>query len=209
MNFIDLLNETFITEERGESLLLLDVDDTLLKANNIFIYRKLPSDKKEVKLTPEQYSKEKVTSETKKYYDYRDFRNADKVARSITTGIPIVSNLKIMDNYINNGWKIGILTARGMEDLIFKSLKQWLKFKNKKGKLEDIGNRLIRDLVSAIGDDTKHYQGKTDFDKKANVIKRLAKQYDRIVFVDDDKKNIEAVKNLGLKNVYVKEAKKW
>jgi len=208
MNLNDLFNEMFLFEAKGENLLLLDLDDTLVKAKNIFIYRKLPTDKNEVKLTPEQYANEKVSAENKQHYDYRDFRNPDTVAKSITTGLPIISNLKIMDDYIKNNWKIGILTARGMEEVIFKTLKAWLMFRDSKGDLQKIGDKLIRNLVNAINDDKKHYKGLTDFEKKSNIVKKLATQYNRIVFVDDDSKNLDAIKNLNIKNVYVKLAKK-
>jgi hypothetical protein len=206
MNINELLN-SFLKEEAFEnSLILLDIDETLLTPNNIYIYRKLPSDKKEVALTPSEYAKESVTVKTKNYYDYREFRNADSVARSIKTGVPIISNLKIMDEYIRKGWRVGILTARGMEEVIFKSIKGFLKFKNKKGELRDIGNKLIRDLVFAINDDNKKYKGITDFEKKKNVIEILAKKYNRIIFIDDDVRNVKAVKNLKIPNVMVKYA---
>ena len=205
MNVSEMLLESYIPEAKGESLLLLDVDDTIVTAKNIFIYRKLPNDKTEVKLTPEEFAKEKITAENNKFYDFRDFNDANSLARSIKTGLPIVSNLKIMDSYIRNGWKIGILTARGMEDVMYNTLKSWLKFRDRKGELKDI--KLVRDLVFAMSDDEKKYPGSTSFDKKANVIKNLANSYDRIVFVDDDIQNLEKVKSLGLQNVHAKSGK--
>ena len=213
MNIIELLETAALLEERVENaLLLLDIDDTLLKAQNIYIYRKLPTDKKEVALTPDQYAKDPNASkkENMKYYNYRDFRNADTVANSIKTGIPIIPNLKEMDNYIKQGWKIGILTARGMEDVVFNSMKAWLKIRNKKGELKDIGNKLIRDLVHAISDDegkgTNRYPGESIFEKKVNVIRKLSKKFNRIIFVDDDLRNVKAVKALKIPNVMVKYA---
>ena len=210
MSLLELFHETFLYEEKGESLLLLDIDDTLVKAKNIFIYRRLPTDKGEVKLTPDEYANDPYAkvADNKQYYDYREFRNADKIARSIKTGLPIVKNLKIMDEYIKKGWKIGILTARGMEEVVFKAMKAWLMFRNTKGNLHEIGDRLVRNLVKAINDDDKHYPGSTDFEKKANVLKQLAKQYDRIVLVDDDPKNINAAKELKLQNVHTKLAER-
>jgi len=196
MNFAETLTqELFEASPKHKSLLLLDIDDTLLTAQGIKIWRKLPTDKKEVGLTPDEYAKEKVTSDTKKYYDYREFRDADKVGKSITTGIPIVSNLKTMDDYIKNGWDIGILTARGMEPIIFKSIKQFLKFKQGKD-LKPIGDKLIRDLVFAVNDDNKKYKGGTDFGKKTEVMKSLLNRYDRVWLIDDDSKNIKAINDL-------------
>ena len=211
MNVIELLDTITLLEERVEnSLLLLDIDQTLLEPNNIFIHRKLPTDKKEIKLTPEQYASDPSSkkAENRKYYDYREFRDAEKVGNSIKTGLPIVSTLKTMDEYIKQGWKIGILTARGMEEVVFKSLKAWLMFKDKKGDIKNIGDKLVRKLVFAMHDDETpggtHYPGGTDFEKKANVIKKLSKKFNRIIFVDDDVKNVKAVKGLKLKNVMVK-----
>lgn len=207
MNIVQYFNEVFLLEEKGKSLLLLDIDETLVKPKNIFIIKRFPNEEP-VKLTPAEYAKEKVTLETKKHYSYEEFRDPDKVARSIKTGIPLITNLKIMDEYIKKGWILGILTARGMEELIFKTMKEWLMYKNNKGNLQDIGDKLVRDLVFAVNDDSKKYEGKTDFEKKAKVIEKLSKEYDRIVFIDDDQANINKVKGLGLQNVHTKLASK-
>jgi hypothetical protein len=203
MNFSELVTrELFLNEGTGKNLLLLDIDDTLLTAQGIKIWRKLPTDKAPVALTPAEYAEETVTTDTKQYYDYREFRDADKVGNSIKSGIPIISNLKMMDEYIKNGWDIGILTARGMENVIFKSIKSFLKFKNAKGNLQNVGHKLVRDLVFAINDDNKKYKGKTDFAKKTNVMKGLLDKYDRVWLIDDDPKNIKAINDMkeSLKN---------
>tara|TARA_Y100000310_G_C20665365_1_gene807175 strand:+ start:36 stop:707 length:672 start_codon:yes stop_codon:yes gene_type:complete len=200
-NFLKLINEE-------NSAIILDIDKTLVVPRNIFIYRRKPEDKQEVPLTPEQYAKETVSADSRKYYDYRDFRNAEKVAGSIKTGLPIVSNLKIMDDYISKGWKVGILTARGMEDVVLETMKSWLKYKNKKGDLKDIGDKLVRGIVNAVNDDSKSYSGVTDFEKKSNIIRKLSKQYDRLIFIDDDLNTIKAIKKMlrkeNIKNVFVR-----
>jgi hypothetical protein len=95
-----------------------------------------------------------------------------------------------------------------MEEVVYSSLKNWLQYRDKKGDLQVIGDKLVRDLVHAVNDDNKKYPGETSFDRKANVIKDLSTKYDRIVFVDDDDKNINAVKQMGLKNVFTKLAHK-
>ncbi len=199
MNFSEIVtDELFIKEEvKHNSLLLLDIDDTILTASGIKIWRKRKTDAKEVGLTPDEYAKETVTQADKDagIYDYREFQNADKVGSSIKSGIPIVSNLKMMDSYIKNGWTIGILTARGMENVIFKSIKAFLKFKDGKN-LKSIGDKLVRELVFAINDDNKKYKGGTDFAKKKNVMLGLLNKYDRVWLIDDDEKNIKAVNDL-------------
>lgn len=201
MNFSNIITEELFINEvsnvKHNSLLLLDIDDTLLTAAGIKIWRKRESDPKEVDLTPQQYAEETVTSADKAagVYDYREFRNAEKVGNSIKAGVPIVSNLKMMDSYIKNGWTIGILTARGMESVIFKSIKAFLKFKDGKN-LKSIGDKLVRDLVFAINDDNKKYKGSTDFSKKKNVMLDLLSKYDRVWLIDDDPKNIKAINDL-------------
>lgn len=194
MNFQELL-----TEGKKNKLLLLDIDDTIVKAKNIYIYKNING--QEIKLTPEQFSHEKVTLETERMYDFRDFRNAEKIASSISTGEPIIKVLKYMDNMISKGYKVGILTARGMEDVIKSTIASWLMYK-KRGELKSIGSKLKE--VFAVGDDIKKYKGATSFERKANVIKSLSANYDKITFVDDDSKNVQAVRNLNIHNVKVK-----
>jgi len=193
------LYEEVNAPKNGKGILFVDIDDTLLKPQNIFIYRKLPTDKEEVKLTPSEYAKEKVTPETKKYYDYREFRNLENVKKSIVTGLPIIPNLRMMDAHIRKGWKIGVITARGMEDVVYEALKVFLKYRDERKNLQDIGNKLVRELVYAINDANRitRLKGKTDFEKKAEIIRQYALQGYQIKFLDDDEKNVEAIKKLA------------
>ena len=62
------------TGKRKTGIILLDVDDTLLQAGDIYIWRKRPEDKSEVRLTPQEYADEKVAPGEKKYYSYREFK---------------------------------------------------------------------------------------------------------------------------------------
>jgi len=209
MRTIDLIQSLMETERVPEGkkyLLLLDIDDTLLKANNIYIIKQMP-DGSETKVTPDQYAKRSREQDTKDgvKYSYSEFRDPVKVANSIITGTPILRNLKLMDAHINSGWSIGILTARGLEDVVHDSIKQWLMYRDTDKVLHDIGDKIERALVHAINDDARVYSGLNDFDKKANVIRKYAKEFDRVKFIDDDAKNIEAVRNMcrteGIKNV--------
>lgn len=203
MKALNIIFDNLLMESGHNSLLLLDIDYTLVQAKNIYIYRKHPDhDTEEVQLTPEEFAKDPLAhdKENKKYYDFREFRDPIKVAESIHTGIPIISNLKIMDSYIKNGWTIGVLTARGLEDVVDSTMRAWLKFRNHEtGRLKSASAKLARELVFAINDDTKKYEGESDFDRKANVIKDLTNQFDRVWLVDDDKKNIDAVNNMAEK----------
>ena len=174
MNLLNVFRQA-LSEERSipegkKHLLLLDIDDTLLRAkSNMKIYRKLPTDKVEIALTPEEYAKEHVTPETKKYYDYRDFRDPKKVYESIVKGSPYINNLKVLDDFYNAGADIGILTARGCEDTVYKAIKTFLRVKDKNGNL--IRPELPRERVHGVNDDDKPYPGATDGEKKRNVIR--------------------------------------
>ena len=61
----------------------------------------------------------------------------------------------------------------------------------------------IRDDYKELNDEYKKYPGKTDAEKKANILIKLCKKYDRVVFVDDDKKNVSAARELNIKNLKV------
>ena len=179
-------------------LILLDVDDTLLKPTGVYIYRNLPSDPQEVALTPYEYGLESVTPETKKYYDYRDFIDPRKTQMSIEKAEPIVANLSVMDDYLKMGHQIGILTARANEDIVYNGLKNFLTYRDSKGNLVPIGDRLSRENVYAINDTNrvKTLESETDYGKKAEVVEKLLNRYDEIVFIDDDMKNIKQMKLL-------------
>lgn len=201
-----LLNESIRPLTDGKKgIIVLDIDDTLLTAQNIFIHKLLP-DGKVIKLTPEQYakdpdSKKKNDPSSGIRFSYEEFRDPEKVKNSIVTGIPIIKNLRIMDSYIKAGYQIAILTARGLEDVVYKALNKFLMFRDADGELKTVKNILARNMVNAINDEAKVYKGTTDFEKKANVIKELSKSYDYVKFLDDDEKNITAVKGLKLNNV--------
>ena len=197
MNFADIVKDSFITEaqrlKNHNSLLLLDIDDTLLTASSIYIYKKTKDG--EIKLKPAQFAEEsKKPDYDESKYDFRDFRDKTKVAASIEGGKPIISNLKMMDSYIKNGWKIGLLTARAMEDVMAKTMQMWLMYRTAKGDLKPIGDLLPRNMVFAVSDKSRGYEGATVDERKKNVIAKLSKKYDRIMFIDDDEANIKKVK---------------
>ena len=58
-------------------------------------------------------------------------------------------------------------------------------------------------MSHAINDESKTYEGTNDADKKANILRKLCQKYDRVVFVDDDKKNVRAAKGLRINNLRV------
>ena len=189
-----------------KGLIVFDIDDTILKVDPSLmkVYKQEPG-KPEVSLTTEEFAKDPDAEdeEKRKWFDYRDFRDPVKVYNSIITGTPLIKNLKIMDDYIKAGYDFCFLTARGCEDVIKKAIGDFLKFRDKDGALKELGDSFKKTFSHAVNDEIKTYPGKTDAEKKGNVLKKLCKEYDRVVFVDDDKKNVNAARELNIKNLKV------
>ena len=163
------------------NLFLLDIDNTLLEPQNIFIYYKNESVEKIY--TPGEYAELDVTDDTKKYYDYKDFSDEKKIKESIETSIPLSNNLDIIDNIIkSDNYEVGILTARGKEDLISDIMPKWLRTHLKTDNLS-----IKREFIYAISDKGKQYDGCTDSERKLLVLKKLVEtnKYN-ITFIDDN-----------------------
>lgn len=189
-----------------KNICLFDVDDTLLKAKGIYIYRKLPSDKKEIALTPEQFAKDENIRDynNMKYYNFRDFEDPDKIYNSIIDGTPLVQNLQYVDYYHDHQYEIGILTARRHEEFVYKALCKWLKYKDKDGKFVDI--EINREYVFAVNDKKYSDIPCPDADKKIYILKNISKEFSKVVYIDDDDKNIKKAKASGIKNLTVLKA---
>lgn len=201
MNLFEIFKKTLEEEKlphiantgfKKRGILLLDIDDTLLKASNIFIHRRLPTDEKDVLLTPAQFAKEKVSPETERFYSFREFRDREKITNSIINGLPYLKNINVMSSFIDGGYKIGILTARGMESAVYTSIKAFFNNLYKEGKLDKVPN-LERKYTFAVGDDYKKYQGRTSAERKQKIISIIKDKFDYVYLMDDDLKNIKAV----------------
>jgi phosphoglycolate phosphatase-like HAD superfamily hydrolase len=192
--------------ESVKGLIVFDIDDTLLKVDPslMSVYKKEPG-KTEVKLTTEQFAKDPDAEDPSKrdWFDYRDFRDPVKVYNSIISGTPLIKNLKIMDDYIKAGYDFCFLTASGCEETIKKAIGDFLKFRDEDGALKELGDSFKETFSHAVNDDIKQYPGKTDAEKKVIVLKDICKKYDKVVFVDDDHKNISAARNLNIPNLKV------
>lgn len=191
-----------------KGIIIFDIDDTLLRANPavIKIYKKDPSTNKEIALSTDEFAKDPDSADPNKrsWFSFRDFQDPVKVYSSIVTGTPLVKNLRIMDDYIEAGYDFCFLTARGAEDTVKRALRDFLRIKDKKtGALLKLEDTFKETLSHAVNDVDKYYVGRTDYEKKANVLTNLCKKYDRVVFVDDDEKNVKAARELGLDNLRV------
>lgn len=189
-----------------KGLIVFDIDDTILKVdtNMMSIYKKEPG-KSEIKLTTDEFAKDPDAEDPNKrdWFDYRDFKDPIKVYNSIISGTPLIKNLKIMDDYVNAGYDFCFLTARSCEDTVKKALSDFLLVRDENGILKELGDSFKKIMSHAVNDEYKKYPGKTDAKKKANILIKLCKKYDRVVFVDDDKKNVSAARELNIKNLKV------
>jgi phosphoglycolate phosphatase-like HAD superfamily hydrolase len=200
-----LLLEAPQSLKRNETgVIVFDIDDTLLKSDpsQIKIYKR--EGNKEIALTTDEFAKDPDANDPSKedLFDLRDFRDPVKVYNSIISGTPLLRNLRILDDYINAGYEFCFLTARAHEEVIKQALDSFLKVR-KNGVLQEIGEMFNKTLSAAVNDTTKSYPGSTSAEKKANVLRDICSQYDKVVFVDDDRKNVNSAINMNLKNLKV------
>lgn len=187
-------------------IIVFDIDDTLLKANPdiIKVYKKVGNE--EISLTTDEFAKDPDAGKpgSEDIFDFRDFHEPVKVYHSIISGTPLIKNLRIMDSYIEAGYDFCFLTARGAEESVKQAIRDFLKIKDKDtGALKELGDVFKETFSHAVNDLYKKYPGKTDAEKKANVLRELCEEYDKVVFVDDDKKNVRAARDLKIPNLKV------
>lgn len=210
-------NKNVIKDEKGrpvrggKGLVVFDIDDNLLSADSSAIKIWKKENGKETPLSTDEFAKDPGKNPDGTWkpgvtYDYREFREPTKVRNSIVKGKPNMPVLKAMDNYINQGYDFCFLTARGLEDVVADSLKEFLRYRDSKtGKLKELGKVFKRDISYAVND-TKHdekFKGYKDPQKKAAVLRELCKKYDVVKFFDDDKANCRECRALNIPNLYV------
>lgn len=201
---------TYITEKikplrsSVTGVIVFDIDDTLLKVDPkiMRVYKNEPG-KKEVALSTEEFAKDPDIENHRDWFDYRDFRDPIKVYISIINGTPLIRNLRIMDDYVDAGYDFCFLTARSCEEVVKKALDDFLLHKGSDGEFKKLGTAFKKTISHAVNDDIKKYPGSSDAEKKANILKELCKKYDKVVFVDDDHKNVRAARELSLPNLKV------
>lgn len=176
------------------NILFLDIDDTILSSDNIYIYITYKNGISK-KLTTYEFSKMKENKLKVLKIDYSEFNNPEKIKNSIIYGKPLYQNLKIIENYINNGWEIGILTARGQEKIIKNIIYKWL------NKYININFKIFKKDIYAISDEKKNYEGINSSMKKINILKKYYynDSYNRICLIDDSQKTINYIKKINKK----------
>lgn len=187
-------------------LLVLDIDDTIVKTNAdmIGVWKRYP-DGTEKRLSTSEFAEDPDSIDGGKssnvIFDYREFGDEEKVTNSINNGTPLIKNLRILDRCIKDGYEVAFLTARADEEMVYRVLSNYLKTKVGRDYLPV---KLNRKYCFAIND--PKYAGKlgnTDAEKKARVLKYLCKEADVVKFVDDDLKNIRNARSLNLPNLRV------
>ena len=190
-------------------IVVFDIDDTLIQADKdvVSISKFINGDRKnKISISTEEFAKDPDARDHKNWFDFSDFQNPQKVVQSIIKGTPILKNLRILDAYLNAGYEFCFLTARGCEDAVKYAIQNVIKYRDENGVLNNITPWFNKDVSAAVNDSNKEYEGKTDAEKKSNVLREICSKFDYVVFVDDDNKNVAHAKGLNLNNLTVIEA---
>ena len=190
-------------------IVVFDIDDTLIQAdkNVVSISKFINGDRKnKISISTEEFAKDPDAKDHKNWFDFSDFQNPQKVVQSIIKGTPILKNLKILDAYLNAGYEFCFLTARGCEDAVKHAIQNVIKYRDENGVLHNIDPWFNKAVSAAINDSNKEYEGKTNAEKKSNVLREICSKFDYVVFVDEDNKNVAHAKELNLNNLTVIEA---
>ena len=190
-------------------IVVFDIDDTLIQADKdvVSISKFINGDRKnKISISTEEFAKDPDARDHKNWFDFSDFQNPQKVVQSIIKGTPILKNLRILDAYLNAGYEFCFLTARGCEDAVKYAIQNVIKYRDETGVLNNIDPWFNKDVSAAVNDSNKEYEGKTDAEKKSNVLREICSKFDYVVFVDDDNKNVAHAKELNLNNLTVIEA---
>ena len=190
-------------------IVVFDIDDTLIQADKdvVSIGKFINGDRKnKISISTEEFAKDPDAKSHKNWFDFSDFQNPQKVVQSIIKGTPILKNLRILDAYLNAGYEFCFLTARGCEDAVKYAIQDVIKYRDENGVLNNIDPWFNKDVSAAINDSTKEYEGKTNAEKKSNVLREICSKFDYVVVVDDDNKNVAHAKELNLNNLTVIEA---
>lgn len=211
MKFEEVINivEEIKEVKDGEGVLVCDLDDCLLQADSssIGVWKEKPGEKP-IRLSSEQYAKDPDAATHKEWFNYKEFRDPEKVYNSIINGTPLLRQLRLLDAHVRANYHIAFLTARGLQDVVDKALRAFLKYKDSNGNLVPIGDKLKSDISAAVNDMkwVEAYPTAGDPEKKAMVLKNLCKKYKKVKFVDDDLKNLQYARSLKLPNLQVIQA---
>ncbi len=199
---IPSINDLF--EMRSGTICVFDIDDTLIFSDSKIYYTEPGKEKKGVSTTKFADIRQDLDPNT--IYDFQDFEEFDKILVGIKWGRPNIPILKILDKAIQAGNKIGIITARGNQDAIWRGLNSFLLYRGKDDKLQPLPkNQFNKSYVFAVGDsDTLRalkIKGGSENPSavKAHVLQKIFGDkygFKTIIFYDDDIGNIKAIEDL-------------
>lgn len=196
---------TQLNESKNNTISCFDIDDAILFSKSQ-IYIKLPG--KDWKgVSTEQFAEDRTKYPKDTEYDFKDFREYDRILYSIVGAKPNIKVLMELDNAINLGHKIGIITARGGQKAVWKGLNSFLLYRNKKGELQPLPpGQFKQAFVFAVNDPAtqKALGAKSDIknpsEAKAYILQRIfgdTMNFANIIFYDDDRQNVLTVNNLN------------
>lgn len=171
-----ILEQFTVAGTQSDKILLFDVDDTLIESDvKVHVIKNGEVIKK---LSSTEYNSYKL--QPGESFDYSEFEDED-----------ILNNRSVFLKYwdtlqreYKDGTHIGILTARSNKDMFYRFFKS-------------NGITIKNELVFAINDPKLNLKGSTIEERKAEVIKRLAKWgYRTMVFFDDNEANLKTAKKL-------------
>ena len=222
--------ETKLTDGKT-GLIVFDIDDTLLHADSsvmgIIIQHFTETGKWEkvdredtAQFAKSKYKDEKGNPKQGYRFDFSEFRDPEKIKQSffktekdgklISKGAePLIAQLRMMDSNLRAGYDVAFLTARGAEKSVFENLMKWLKYRNVKGEFVDLRKEKVNLKDSRAVNDEKYaneYAGVPDGEKKASFLRDKCSKYNIVKFVDDDHKNLAAMRALKIPNLKVIEA---
>jgi hypothetical protein len=195
-------------------IILTDIDDTILCSPpgsiNILKYY----NGKIEELTSEQYAKDKDRlkdnvelgewpnfsdlDDDTYYFSFAQFRDPDLIYKSIVSGEPIYNNLDaIKELTLKENYELAFLTARGCLKVIKEAFVEFIT----KYLGSDVAGHIDLDNCYAINDENFQFKSKDAAKRKAYVITKIAKSFDKVIFIDDDENNLLQAHELNLPNL--------
>jgi len=189
---------------KGKGIIISDIDDTILSSNVNDIGIIKHKDGKELRLSTEEFAKDQDKGKPGIEYDISEFSDPIKVRNSIINGTPLLKNLRIIDDYLDDGYDFCFLTARSCEDVIKDVMGSFMKW-HSEDDIKELGDRYKKGLSYAISDEKycEVFDGLTHPERKAEVLKIISDLYEHCVFLDDDVNNISYAKKLGIPNLEI------
>ena len=160
-----------------QSITIFDVDDTLVVTQSKIKVIDTVT-KEEFELTPAQFNEFERRSHHQ--MDFSDFQNLD----ILKAGKLVDKIFKILRESMEGGRRVGIITARDNQELIFQFL------------LHN-GVAVNKNYIFAINDPELGFTGSVAEKKKQAFLELIKKGFRDFIFYDDDKENLKIANSLN------------